>query len=71
MLSKGAIILPQLGIDESYELLNVIDFTSSRKRMSVIVRDAQGMITLICKGAVSSSATVYNHLSMIRSHRWL
>lgn len=32
-----------------YELLNVIDFTSSRKRMSVIVRTNSGKIILYCK----------------------
>ena len=35
-----------------YELLNVLEFTSARKRMSVIVRDpATGEILLLCKGA--------------------
>ena len=34
-----------------YELLNVIEFTSARKCMSVIVRDAEGSIILMTKGA--------------------
>lgn len=34
-----------------YELLNTIDFSSTRKRMSVIVRDPSGQILLLCKGA--------------------
>ncbi|XP_067949356.1 phospholipid-transporting ATPase IB-like [Watersipora subatra] len=38
---------------EKYELLNVIDFTSARKRMSVVVRDKSGTIKLMCKGADS------------------
>ena len=38
----------------SFELLNVIEFTSSRKRMSVIVRDNQtGKILVMTKGADS------------------
>ena len=29
-------------IDERYEVLRILDFTSARKRMSVIVRDPEG-----------------------------
>lgn len=36
---------------ERYDILNVIEFTSARKRMSVIIRDPQGNIKLFCKGA--------------------
>ncbi|KAE8661387.1 putative phospholipid-transporting ATPase 11 [Hibiscus syriacus] len=36
-----------------YELLNIIEFNSSRKRMSVIVRDDEGKILLLSKGADS------------------
>ena len=35
--------------DVRYEVLNIIDFSSSRKRMSVIVRDSHGSIFLFCK----------------------
>jgi len=34
-----------------YEILNVIEFTSTRKRMSVVVRTPSGEIKLLCKGA--------------------
>lgn len=34
-----------------YKILNLLDFTSKRKRMSVIVRDEDGSIILFCKGA--------------------
>ena len=34
-----------------YKLLNVCEFTSTRKRMSCIYRDPQGRIVLMCKGA--------------------
>lgn len=37
----------------SYEVLRTLHFTSDRKRMSVIVRDAERRIKLICKGADS------------------
>ena len=39
--------------DEQYELLNIIEFTSTRKRMSVIVRTPDGRIKLYIKGADS------------------
>ncbi|XP_065288797.1 probable phospholipid-transporting ATPase IA isoform X17 [Dermacentor albipictus] len=39
------------GSNEKYEILNVIEFTSTRKRMSVLVRTPQGKIKLFCKGA--------------------
>ncbi|DBA02167.1 TPA: hypothetical protein N0F65_004802, partial [Lagenidium giganteum] len=37
----------------TYEVLRVLHFTSDRKRMSIIVRDAEGRLKLICKGADS------------------
>ncbi|EDQ89125.1 uncharacterized protein MONBRDRAFT_8524 [Monosiga brevicollis MX1] len=40
-----------LGRDEKYEILNVLEFNSTRKRMSVIVRTPHGKIKLYCKGA--------------------
>lgn len=42
-----------LGVKETYEILNVIEFTSTRKRMSVIARTPTGEIKLYCKGADS------------------
>ena len=36
-----------------YELLNIIEFNSSRKRMSVIVKDPSGKIIIMTKGADS------------------
>ncbi|KAL5287332.1 ATP8A1 family protein [Megaselia abdita] len=40
-----------LGEKERYEILNVLEFTSTRKRMSVIIRAPNGEIKLYCKGA--------------------
>lgn len=40
-----------LGHFREFRLLNLLDFTSKRKRMSVIVRDEDGHILLMCKGA--------------------
>ena len=39
--------------ERQYKLLNVIEFDSTRKRMSVIVRTPEGKILVICKGADS------------------
>ena len=39
--------------DRKYKLLNLIEFDSTRKRMSVIVRTEDNRILLICKGADS------------------
>lgn len=40
-------------VERLYKLLNVLEFNSSRKRMSVIVRDEEGKILILCKGADS------------------
>ncbi|CAD6443758.1 10c62500-074a-4e43-b23c-d6e0f0b1208d [Sclerotinia trifoliorum] len=39
---------------ETYEVLDVIEFSSKRKRMSIIVRFPNGKICIFCKGADSS-----------------
>ena len=39
--------------EETFQVLNVIEFTSTRKRMSIIVRTEEGEIKLFCKGADS------------------
>jgi len=41
-----------IGKEEEYEVLNILDFNNERKRMSVIVK-YNGKITLYCKGADS------------------
>jgi magnesium-transporting ATPase (P-type) len=35
----------------TYKLLNILEFSSARKRMSVIVRTEEGRLFLFCKGA--------------------
>ncbi|KAI1129536.1 hypothetical protein F5Y10DRAFT_238126 [Nemania abortiva] len=39
---------------ETYQILDVIEFSSKRKRMSIVVRYPDGRICLICKGADSA-----------------
>ena len=40
-----------MGHEERYEILNVLDFTSVRKRMGVVVRAPDGRLKLLVKGA--------------------
>ncbi|KAH6691431.1 phospholipid-translocating P-type ATPase [Plectosphaerella plurivora] len=40
-------------ISEAYTVLEVIDFTSKRKRMSIVIRMPDGRICVFCKGADS------------------
>uniref|UniRef100_A0A3Q1EA99 Phospholipid-transporting ATPase n=1 Tax=Acanthochromis polyacanthus TaxID=80966 RepID=A0A3Q1EA99_9TELE len=51
--TPDSVIVEMLGTEEKYELLHVLEFTSARKRMSVIMRTPSGRIRLYCKGAVS------------------
>lgn len=54
-----------MGEDETYEILNVLEFTSSRKRMSVIVRMPDNSIKLMIKGAVNMSSANLKCYSVI------
>lgn len=58
--SRERIDIEVMGQPESYVLLKVLDFNSTRKRMSVIVRNPQGQIILYCKGADS---VIYERLA--------
>ncbi|EPY52470.1 P-type ATPase [Schizosaccharomyces cryophilus OY26] len=40
-----------LGKRSRFQVLDIIPFTSARKRMSIIIRDHEGYINLYCKGA--------------------
>ena len=39
------------GASQEFEILNVCEFNSTRKRMSTVVRTPEGQIKLYCKGA--------------------
>lgn len=45
---------PDLILHLTFPILEVLDFDNYRKRMSIIIRDHDGSIKLICKGADSS-----------------
>jgi phospholipid-transporting ATPase len=40
-----------LGVSQEFQILNVCEFNSTRKRMSTVVRGPDGKIKLYCKGA--------------------
>lgn len=44
---------PGQPVEREYKILNPLEFSSKRKRMSVIVKDEEGNILLLCKGADS------------------
>lgn len=49
--TASAIVLDIQGNDRAYEVLNILEFSSDRKRMSVITRDYKGRLVIWCKGA--------------------
>ncbi|KIY47695.1 phospholipid-translocating P-type ATPase [Fistulina hepatica ATCC 64428] len=51
--TKDFMEIEVMGQPERYTLLKVLEFNSTRKRMSVIVRTSDGRIVLYCKGADS------------------
>ncbi|XP_036424325.1 probable phospholipid-transporting ATPase IA isoform X6 [Colossoma macropomum] len=58
--TPDSVIVESLGEEEKYELLHVLEFTSARKRMSVIMRTPSGKIRLYCKGA---DTVIYDRLA--------
>jgi len=48
---NGAIMVTRNGTTIRYPLLNVLEFNSTRKRMSVVIRMPDNKIYLLCKGA--------------------
>lgn len=66
--SKGVTIVeaapgsaPAPHVERMYEVLNVLEFNSTRKRMSVVVRDPAGNLLLFCKGA---DTVIYERLAL-------
>ncbi|XP_043943078.1 phospholipid-transporting ATPase ID-like [Protopterus annectens] len=55
------ITVVEMGETRTYELLAILDFNNVRKRMSVIVRNPEGRLTLYCKGA---DTIIYERLEL-------
>lgn len=51
--SNDGIVINVMGEEREYTIMNILEFNSSRKRMSAIVRMPNGKIVLFCKGADS------------------
>ena len=49
--TQKGVTLQFLGEEQKFETLKIIEFNSTRKRMSMIVRTPEGKIELFCKGA--------------------
>ncbi|XP_066552074.1 phospholipid-transporting ATPase IC [Amia ocellicauda] len=49
--TRDSISLDELGRPRLYKLLTILDFSSQRRRMSVLVREPEGGLKLYCKGA--------------------
>jgi len=49
--TNTGIMLDMLGHEVQFEVLNVMEFSSERKRMSVVARSRDGTLRVFCKGA--------------------
>lgn len=58
--TRDGIIINVMGTDIEYTVLNTLEFNSSRKRMSAIIRMPDNRIFLFCKGADS---VIYSRLA--------
>ncbi|KII85635.1 hypothetical protein PLICRDRAFT_115926 [Plicaturopsis crispa FD-325 SS-3] len=58
--SKDGLEIEVMGQKERYTLLRLLEFNSTRKRMSAIVRNPEGKLILYCKGADS---VIYERLA--------
>ncbi|KAI9887929.1 MAG: hypothetical protein M1823_000318 [Watsoniomyces obsoletus] len=57
--NHDSLIVNVLGEEQHYQILNTLEFNSTRKRMSAIIRMPDGRILLFCKGADS---VIYSRL---------
>ncbi|XP_051893680.1 phospholipid-transporting ATPase IC-like isoform X2 [Pristis pectinata] len=57
--TQDTITISELGVQRTYTVLAILDFSSSRKRMSVLLKDSEGKIKLYSKGA---DAVIYERL---------
>ncbi|KAH9073065.1 calcium transporting ATPase [Lactarius deliciosus] len=51
MRKPKSVFVDVLGVTQEFQILNVCEFNSTRKRMSTVVRGPDGKIKLYCKGA--------------------
>jgi phospholipid-translocating ATPase len=66
--SDNKVEIDLLGEKRTYTILNIMEFTSDRKRMSVIIQRPEGDIVLLCKGADS---VIFERLDeLLRTDLW-
>ncbi|XP_049502699.1 phospholipid-transporting ATPase IB-like isoform X2 [Panthera uncia] len=58
--TPSSVTINAMGENFTFEILNILEFSSNRKRMSVIVQTPTGKLRLYCKGA---DAVIYERLS--------
>jgi magnesium-transporting ATPase (P-type) len=51
MRKPKSVFVDVLGTTQEFQILNVCEFNSTRKRMSTVIRGPDGRIKLYCKGA--------------------
>ncbi|XP_067872451.1 phospholipid-transporting ATPase IC-like [Heterodontus francisci] len=64
--TKDTITISELGVRRTYTMLAMLDFSSCRKRMSVILKDSEGTIKLYSKGA---DVVIYERLCLNCPHK--
>ncbi|XP_023570818.1 phospholipid-transporting ATPase IB [Octodon degus] len=60
MRTPYTVTIQAMGEEYTFEILNILEFSSNRKRMSIIVRTPTGQLRLYCKGA---DTVIYERLS--------
>ncbi|XP_039110549.1 phospholipid-transporting ATPase IB-like isoform X1 [Hyaena hyaena] len=58
--TPSSVTIEAMGQNFTFEILNILEFSSNRKRMSIIVRTPTGKLRLYCKGA---DTVIYKRLS--------
>ena len=64
--TSDSIVVDYLGEERKYKLLNIVEFTSTRKRMTIVVRDPDGSIVAYSKGADSIMQPLLSEASTAR-----
>ncbi|XP_051960985.1 phospholipid-transporting ATPase IC [Xyrauchen texanus] len=64
--TQDTITISEMGKEETYEVLALLDFNSDRKRMSIILKFPDGRIRLYCKGA---DTVIYQRLDPNSQHK--
>lgn len=64
--TQDTITISEMGKENTYEMLALLDFNSDRKRMSIILRFPDGRIRLYCKGA---DTVIYERISPRTRHK--